>query len=160
MALNEHEYKRRIISRHFRRYFFQRGPFTGPPENTRDYVIAGARELMKGNWRKAVELIFSRTCWRLVENSEDVIAMLRRYAFGHVLDVYLLRALVFLSSRKIQIEGLRTFLFSNAAFYDAISLEQLVEMFELPKNTIHSVISKVVATFLMACEENSFVLAR
>lgn len=50
MAMAKYDYKRRIISKPFRRLleFSNRQTFTGPPENTREHVIAAARALMAG----------------------------------------------------------------------------------------------------------------
>lgn len=31
--------------------------FTGPPENIRDHVIAAAKRLMEGDWKRCAELI-------------------------------------------------------------------------------------------------------
>jgi translation initiation factor 3 subunit C len=50
MAMAKYDYKRRIISKPFRRLmeFGNRQTFTGPPENTREHVIAAARALIAG----------------------------------------------------------------------------------------------------------------
>ena len=41
--------------------------FTGPPENTRDHVLAAARALMAGDWRKCTELILDdMEIWNLI----------------------------------------------------------------------------------------------
>ena len=44
---------------------------------------------------------------------------------------------------KIKVESLRTYLFSYSSVYDSISLEKLATMYELPRDTVHSVISKI-----------------
>jgi translation initiation factor 3 subunit C len=45
MAANAHDIKRKVISRAFRKLldYFDRQAFSGPPENTRESVVAAAR---------------------------------------------------------------------------------------------------------------------
>lgn len=40
--------------------------FTGPPENIRDHVIAGAKALMQGDWRRCSDLILGLDVWNLI----------------------------------------------------------------------------------------------
>ena len=44
----------RVISRTFRKYndIYDRQVFTGPPEQTRDFVMTATKALMKGDWKK------------------------------------------------------------------------------------------------------------
>jgi translation initiation factor 3 subunit C len=49
-----------------------------------------------------------------------------------------------LSFSKIQEEGLRTYLFMFSPFYDALGLEQLAAMFDLPISSVHAVVSKMI----------------
>jgi len=125
MAANVFDVKRKVISRSFRRYldYYDRQVFAGPPENTRDFVIAAAKSLSNGDWKKCADLLLTLPVWNLVPNSEAVKSMLKR---------------------KIQEEGLRTYLFTYSSFYDSLSLGQLSDIFELPKNTVHSLVSKMM----------------
>ena len=45
---------------------------------------------------------------------------------------------------KIQIEGLRTYLFTNSAHYVSLSLSHLSEAFSLPVRTITSIVSRMI----------------
>ncbi len=45
---------------------------------------------------------------------------------------------------KIKTEGLRTYIFTYASCYDSLSLDQVCDMFDMPKSTTHSVISKMM----------------
>ncbi|KAF8954080.1 Translation initiation factor 3 subunit c [Entomortierella lignicola] len=119
------ENRKRVISKPFRRMldYNSRQVFTGPPENTRDHIMGAAKALAAGEWQKSVELINAIKIWDLMPGSDKIKEML---------------------GRKIQEEGLRTFLFSNASHYSSVGLEQLSKMFDLPLNTAISIVSKMV----------------
>ena len=46
--------------------------------------------------------------------------------------------------RKIQEEGLRTYLFTYAPFYSTLSLQHLASTFDLPLSTATSLVSKMI----------------
>jgi translation initiation factor 3 subunit C len=48
-------------------------------------------------------------------------------------------------SKQIQEEGLRTYLFTYAPFYDTLSIETLSTMFELDSTKVAAVISKMIS---------------
>jgi len=119
--------RRRVVSKTFRRFmeFYERQVFTGPPENTRDFVMAAAKSLMEGDWETACKRILDLPVWALVPppGGEKVKAMLRT---------------------KIQVEALRTYLLLYSNHYEAMSLPQLCSMFDLPENKVHSIVSKMI----------------
>jgi translation initiation factor 3 subunit C len=49
-------------------------------------------------------------------------------------------------ARKIQEEGLRTYLFTYAPYYASLSLAHLADMFSLPQQTVTSIISRMIYT--------------
>lgn len=104
-----------IISRALRRSLdgYEKNYFTGPPESTRDYCVVAARALAKGDWKRTEELLLGLPAWSLLQNSEGVKTMLKR---------------------KIQEEGLRTYIFTYSPHYTAMSLEELSNIFELPQH--------------------------
>ena len=58
-AVPEYGLKRRMLSRSFHYQLKQsvRTTLLGPPENTREHVVAAARAMLDGNWRRAVDLV-------------------------------------------------------------------------------------------------------
>ncbi|KAI8600514.1 eukaryotic translation initiation factor 3 subunit 8 N-terminus-domain-containing protein [Dissophora ornata] len=119
------ENRKRVISKPFRRMldYNSRQVFTGPPENTRDHIMGAAKALASGEWQKSIELINAIKIWDLMPESAKIKEML---------------------GRKIQEEGLRTYLFTNASYYSSVSLEQLAKMFDLPLANVISIVSKMV----------------
>ena len=118
--------KKRIISKTYRRLleFHERQIFTGPPENTRDHVMQASRALAAGEWKKSAELVNSIKIWDLMAEPEKIKAML---------------------SAQIQEEGLRTYLFTYAPFYDTLAVSTLASMFELSERKVAAVVSKMIS---------------
>jgi len=118
--------KKRIISKTYRRMleYHERQIFTGPPENTRDHVMQASKALAAGEWKKATEYIHSIKIWELVSNQESIKSML---------------------SSRIQEEGLRTYLFTYAPFYDTLSVSTLSSMFELPDRRVAAIVSAMIS---------------
>ena len=118
----------RVLSRTFRKHhdIYDRQVFTGPPEQTRDYVMRASKALMKGDWKTCADYLTTMDVWKLVpgEGAEEEIKTM----------------LV----EKIKLEALRTYLFAYSAQYDSLSLSQLCAMFEMTKNEVHSVASKMM----------------
>jgi len=118
----------RVISRRFRKNHdqYNRQVFTGPPEQTKDFVMRAANELMKGEWKTCADLIVNLDAWKLVpgENAREQI-----------------QAVLI---KEIKLAGLRTYLFAYSAQYDSLSLVQLCGMFDMSKNEVHSVVSKMM----------------
>lgn len=118
--------KKRVISKTYRRMleYHERQIFTGPPENTRDHVMQASKALAAGEWKKATTFIHSIKIWELMPQTESIKAML---------------------AKQIQEEGLRTYLFTYAPFYDTLSIETLSGMFELETHKVSAVVSKMIS---------------
>ena len=118
--------KKRIISKTYRRMleYHERQIFTGPPENTRDHVMQASKALAAGEWKKATTFIHAIKIWELMPNAEEIKTML---------------------SKQIQEEGLRTYLFTYAPFYDTLAIETLSGMFELDNTKVAAVVSKMIS---------------
>lgn len=126
-SVDTEEQRRRIASKQFKRLLdiADKQAFMGPPENTRDHIIKASKALQAGEWERARDLILSIKIWQLLDNVDDVKAML---------------------ARKIQEEGLRTYLFTYAPYYQSLSLGDLATMFALPQQAVTSIVSRMIYT--------------
>jgi translation initiation factor 3 subunit C len=124
--------RHRVISRTFRKFHdqYNHQVFTGPPEQTRDFVMRAAKSLMKGDWKKCVDYLATLDVWALVPSDTTGVSAKDQIAT--------------MLTNKIKLEGLRTYLYAFAAQYDSLSLSQLCGMFEMSKNEVHSVVSKMM----------------
>jgi len=118
--------RKRVISKSYRRMleYHERQIFTGPPENTRDHVMQASKALAQGEWRKAASFITTIKIWELLPQADKIKTMLEE---------------------QIQEEGLRTYLFTYAPFYDTLSISNLASMFELPERKVTAIISKMIS---------------
>ncbi|KAI2613217.1 eukaryotic translation initiation factor 3 subunit C [Hypoxylon fragiforme] len=118
--------KKRVISKTYRRMleYHERQIFTGPPENTRDHVMQASRALAAGEWKKSINFVHSIKIWDLMPNTEEIKTML---------------------SKQIQEEGLRTYLFTYAPFYDTLAVSTLSSMFELEDRKVAAIVSKMIS---------------
>uniref|UniRef100_A0A7S1DCS7 PCI domain-containing protein n=1 Tax=Cyclophora tenuis TaxID=216820 RepID=A0A7S1DCS7_CYCTE len=118
----------RPISKYFRKHhdIYDRQVFTGPPEQTRDFVMRASKALRRGDWKTCANYLTSMDVWKLVPGDNMV----------EKIKTMLLE--------KIKLEGLRTYLFAFSSQYDSLSLTQLCGMFEMTKTEVHSVVSKMM----------------
>jgi len=105
--------------------YTERQVFQGPPENTRDHVMQAAKALASGDWRKCQELINKIEIWNLLGADKEKVK-----------EMLIL---------QIQEEGLRTYLFTYAPYYDTLSLTTLGEMFDLDDKKIAAIVSKMIS---------------
>ncbi|KAF8495846.1 eukaryotic translation initiation factor 3 subunit 8 [Gautieria morchelliformis] len=124
-SIDNEELKRKAISKPFRRLldFADRQVFTGPPETTRDHIMQASKALQDGEWEKCRDLIQSIKIWSLMPGAQSVKDML---------------------ARRIQEEGLRTYLFTYAPYYSTLSLSLLSRTFSLSLRTVTSTVSKMI----------------
>ena len=117
--------KKRVISKSYRRMleYHERQIFTGPPENTRDHVMQASKALAAGEWKKAADFITSIKIWDLLPNAATIKEMLEG---------------------QIQEEGLRTYLFTYAPFYDTLGIDRLAGMFDLGDSKVTAIVSKMI----------------
>lgn len=118
----------KTISRLFRKHYdiYNRQVFTGPPEQIRDFIMCATKALMTGEWRTCADLLIGLEVWKLIPG-DNCVEQIRSMLV-----------------EKLKLEGLRTYLYAYAAQYDSLSLGQLCEMFDLTKNEVHSIVSKMM----------------
>lgn len=124
-SVDTEEQRRRVASKTFKRLLdnADKSAFMGPPENTRDHVIKASKALAAGDWERAKELLLSTKIWSLLDDVAEVKEML---------------------GKKVQAEGLRTYLFTYSSFYASLSLQHLSTTFALSIPTITSIISRMI----------------
>ncbi|ESK92951.1 eukaryotic translation initiation factor 3 subunit 8 [Moniliophthora roreri MCA 2997] len=124
-SIDSEESKRKAISKPFRRLldFADRQVFTGPPESTRDHIMQASKALQDGEWEKCRDLIQSIKIWSLMPEATSVKEML---------------------AKRIQEQGLRTYLFTYAPHYSTLSLSLLARTFSLPLRSVTSIVSKMI----------------
>jgi len=116
-----------VISRQFRKYLngYSKQVFRGPPENTREHVLAATKALLSGEWQKAVDLLMGLEVWKLIPNDGAENAKV------------LLRA-------RVQEEAVRTFLLLNGDHYESLSLAYICEMFGMDEVITRRIISRMI----------------
>ncbi|KII92289.1 hypothetical protein PLICRDRAFT_133788 [Plicaturopsis crispa FD-325 SS-3] len=126
-SIDSEELKRKAISKPFRRLldFADRQVFTGPPESTRDHIMQASKALQDGEWEQCRDLIQSIKIWSLMPEHASVKEML---------------------AKRIQEQGLRTYLFTYAPHYSTLSLSLLSRTFSLPLRAVTSLVSKMIWT--------------
>ncbi|CAB3408489.1 unnamed protein product [Caenorhabditis bovis] len=129
MASCEFEMRRRMLSRsfHYQLKQSEKASLTGPPENTREHVVAASKAMLGGDWKKCRDYIvndkMNQKVWNLFYHPEPVKEMV---------------------VRRIQEESLRTYLLTYSTVYSTVSLNKLSALFELTKKDVHSIISKMI----------------
>lgn len=103
--------------------FHDRQYFTGPPESIKDHLVHASRSLQKGDWAKAYDLLSSIKIWKLFSETDDLLAMLRN---------------------QLQVEGLRTYIFTYKSIYSKLSVAKLADMFELDAATVADIVEKMI----------------
>ncbi|KRY93188.1 Eukaryotic translation initiation factor 3 subunit C [Trichinella pseudospiralis] len=129
MASKEFEFRRSIVTRsfHYQLKQSERQYIVGPPENTREHVMAASKALLTGDWKACVDYVFNpkmnAKVWNLFPNSEKVKGMI---------------------VARIKLESLKAYIISFSSVYDSVSLQRLASMFDLDLKTVHTAISKLI----------------
>lgn len=129
MSSRDYETKKRLISKqfHYQLKFSERQAVVGPPENMREHVVAASRAMRNGDWKGCLQFLINdkmnAKVWNLIPESTNVKAII---------------------SEKVKEETMRTYLFKYSSVYESLSILTLADMFELPKNQVYSIISKMI----------------
>jgi len=116
-------------ARPFWRYYHipQNTDVNGPPQSTREHIIAAARCLQVGDWRGCFAMIEDLGVWKLMH--ERTSKMLQDKL-----------------KQLIKEESLRTTLFAHSAYFQSIKISELVEMYEMSEEQVRSIICHMILT--------------
>ncbi|KAH3674629.1 hypothetical protein WICMUC_003175 [Wickerhamomyces mucosus] len=119
------ESKQQKQGKTFRKYLegYEKHYFQGPPESIKDHILHAAKALQSGDWKKSAALLTSIKVWDLYQESDKLKELIKE---------------------KLQVEGLRTYLFQFKAFYSKLSIKKLTQIFELPESKVSAVVSKMI----------------
>jgi translation initiation factor 3 subunit C len=140
LALHGTANKRRILSRLFRRMWehHQRQAFNGPPEVTRDLIMAATRALTKGDWEQCAAQVRKLRLWD----------SLRANGGGEAVKQHVQSLLV----SRIQEEALRTYLITYSAHFVHLSHEHLAGMFSLSPEQVSKIASALMVNEQLAAK--------
>ena len=105
--------------------FHDRQFFTGPPESIKDHIVHASIALQKGDWLKSYNLLSSIKIWKLFPDNDKLLAMMKN---------------------QLQIEGLRTYIFTYKSVFKKLSIEKLQQIFQLSKDEVVSILEKMITT--------------
>lgn len=136
--------RRLFQSRHLRRILdsHERNLFNGPPENTREFIVAGARALANGSWRRCEEYMMQIKVWDSLPNPVAVRKMIQH---------------------KIREAGLYAFMYTSGSSYSALSVERLAKEYDLPIALVVRIVSHLIGDFgvpAMLSEDASHIMWR
>ena len=116
-----------IVSSKFRKHLhgYSRQVFTGPPENTREHVLAATKALLAGDWQRACTYILDLDVWNYIPNEggRKVKEMLRV---------------------RIKEEAVRTYLLINSEHYESMDIRHICDMFEMEEPLVRKIISRMI----------------
>ncbi|CAK7902277.1 eukaryotic translation initiation factor 3 subunit C [[Candida] anglica] len=103
--------------------FYDKQYFTGPPESIKDHVVHASKALQKGDWAKAYDLLSSIKIWKLFPDNEALLAMMKH---------------------QLQVEGLRTYIFTYKSLFSKLSLAKLSTVFALDNEAVVEIVNKMI----------------
>lgn len=103
--------------------FHDKQYFTGPPESIKDHIIHAAKALQRGDWSKAYNLLASIKIWNLFPDNKQLLTMMEN---------------------QLQIEGLRTYIFTYKSIYSKLSIDLLSTKFKLSSTKVIDIIEKMI----------------
>jgi len=124
-AAHNQDSKRKPVSKILRKYLEanSRQIFAGPPEQPRDFFVAAAKALSRGDWKKCCNLLFGLSVWEYMADSDNLMKMIRQ---------------------QVKEQGLRTYIFLASSNYDSLSADRLSSMFELEASLVQTMVSKMI----------------
>lgn len=145
-AGSDPDQRRRVLSRPFRRMldYTDRQVFSGPPESARDHIMQATKALQVGDWRECTRLVCEIKIWKLLSSVDSPAAGTSATNTTSSAGRGGEESVKALLSRRIQEEGLRTYLFSYNAYYSSVSLQHLASTFDLDLPAVRSIVSRMI----------------
>lgn len=103
--------------------FHERQYFAGPPESIKDHIVHASIALLKGDWMKAFNLLSSIKVWKLFPDTEKLLAMMKR---------------------QLQVEGLRTYVFTYRSVFSKLSIAKLAQKFDMDAAQVVEILGKMI----------------
>jgi len=118
-------FKRKVLNKFFRKEVdrYDRMIYTGPPENTKEKIIVSSRYLYEGEWRKCLELINNLPIWEHFTDKVEILESL---------------------SLLIKQESLKSYILTQGHYFEALSLTNLSNSFDLAKSKVIAIINKML----------------
>lgn len=127
-AKRAHQHERRMYqSRHLRRLMdaVDRNVFNGPPENTREALVAAAKALASADWDSCCNLVLSVKVWSFVADFDAVVKPML--------------------IKSIKEAALCTFIFSYGPSFSTLSINYLSNLFELSEQSVVDLVNRLVS---------------
>ncbi|SCU79499.1 LADA_0B01090g1_1 [Lachancea dasiensis] len=117
----------------------EKSSFQGPPETLRDRILYAAKAMQRGDWEQSVDYLKSVPTWSLLPNTEE---MLRNLA------------------ERVQVESLRTYIFTYKRFYSKLSVQKLCDLFGLTSEAVVEIVQSIITEYDMraSLDEESKVI--
>lgn len=115
--------------------FHERQFFTGPPESIKDHIIHASIALQKGDWLKSYNLLSSIKIWKLFPDNEELLVMLKN---------------------QLQVEGLRTYIFTYKSIFSKLSIEKLASIFQLEEAKVVEILQKLIENDVVGTFDDDF----
>lgn len=103
--------------------FHDRQFFTGPPESIKDHIVYASIALQKGDWLKAYNLLSSIKIWKLFPDNDQLLEMMKA---------------------QLQVEGLRTYIFTYKSIFSKLSIEKLSTIFDLSSDKVLEILNRML----------------
>ncbi|ODV81720.1 eukaryotic translation initiation factor 3 subunit C [Suhomyces tanzawaensis NRRL Y-17324] len=122
-STKENKRKANIKSFKSKLEFHDRQFFTGPPESIKDHIVHASIALQKGDWSKAYNLLSSIKIWKLFPGTEELLTMMKN---------------------QLQVEGLRTYIFTYRSIFTKLSIAKLSKVFDLPTEKVVEILDAML----------------
>ncbi|SCU98767.1 LAMI_0F16160g1_1 [Lachancea mirantina] len=117
-------YSQKSIRRALEHY--DKSSFQGPPETLRDHVLYAAKAMQRGDWQESIGYLRAIPTWSLLPNSAAILDQLEE---------------------RVQVESLRTYIFTFKRFYSKLSVKKLSELFGLSNEKVVEIVDALVSQF-------------